>query len=256
MEFEPIGFFKSGAAHKYALPRQGVMHKEHPGVIELAQGRGFEQALRDLEGFERIWVVFVFHLNTSWRPIVKPPVPPRDHERVGVFASRSPYRPNPIGLSCVRLTRVDGLALHIDEADLIDGTPVLDIKPYIPKADAFPDAAAGWTATQNAMRHTVTASELFAKQNQFIVDQGGPDLHSIADVQLRENPFDASRKRVKRLDESRGVLSIRMFRVSFRTTADGTIVLESIASGYTENELRQPDDPHGDKALHIAFSGT
>lgn len=255
MLFEPIGFFRSGAAYKYEVPRQGVMHRGHPGVIALEPGKGFDLALRDVEGFERIWVVFHFHRNAQWRPLVKPPIPPQDHDKVGVFASRSPYRPNPIGLSCVRLIRVEGLALHVDEADLLDGTPVLDIKPYIPKADAFPEAAAGWTSSQSPETRAVAESGRCHAQAQFVVENGGPDLLAVASVQLRENPFDSSRKRVKRIDEFRGVLSVRMFRIAFRAD-DETVLLESIASGYSADELAAPEDPHGDKALHRAFAAS
>ena len=125
--FQPIGRYRAEAGRKYDVPRQGYLNAGRPGVVELEAGRGFEQALRDLAGFERLWLVFHFHRNSGWRPTVSPPVPPRDGRRVGVFASRSPYRPNPIGLTCVRLLAVDGLRLTVDEADLVDGTPILGL---------------------------------------------------------------------------------------------------------------------------------
>ena len=140
----PIGTFFGDAVYKYDAPRQGRLFAGHPGRIVLNSGMNFETALRDLDGFERIWVIFQFHENVGWRPTTRPPVPPKGKDRVGTFASRSPYRPNPIGLSCVRLLKIEGLTLYVDEADLLNETPVLDIKPYIPMADAFPDAKAGW----------------------------------------------------------------------------------------------------------------
>ena len=140
--FSPIGYFYNSAHYKFEVPRQGVFFRGHLGKIELLPQKDFEIALRDLEGFERIWVIFQFHQNAEWRPTTRPPVPAAGKERVGTFASRSPYRPNPIGLSCVRLISVNGLTLTIDEADLLSETPILDIKPYIPKADAFPQAKA------------------------------------------------------------------------------------------------------------------
>ena len=143
MQITPIGTFFGDAVYKYEAPRQGRLFAGHPGRIVLNEGQNFEMALRDLDGFERIWVIFQFHENEGWRPTTRPPVPPKGKDRVGTFASRSPYRPNPIGLSCVRLLKIDGLTLYVDEADLLNGTPVLDIKPYIPMADAFPDAKAG-----------------------------------------------------------------------------------------------------------------
>ena len=251
MDFEPIGVFKSDAVYKYTVPRQGVMHPGHPGVVELCPGRGFEQALRDLDGFERVWLIFQFHENAKWRPTVRPPVPPPDHDRVGVFASRSPYRPNPIGLSCVRLLAVEPLRLIVDEADLLDGTPILDIKPYIPKADAFPDAKCGWVEMQASDLWQVAESERFHAQASQILLWQGPDLASIAEVQLRENPFDSSRKRVE-VEGDAGILSIRMFRIRFVSDVSAkTITLQSISSGYTSEELADfSEDKYGDKALH------
>jgi tRNA-Thr(GGU) m(6)t(6)A37 methyltransferase TsaA len=105
----------------------------------------FEQALRDLEGFEYIWVIAWLHLNEDWTPTVIPPRGPK--VRRGLFATRSPHRPNPIGLSALRLLKVEGRTLHVRGIDLIDGTPVLDVKPYVPYADAFPNAREGWLET-------------------------------------------------------------------------------------------------------------
>lgn len=252
---QPIGYYRAGTGRKYEVPRQGYLNGGRPGIVELLPGRGFEQALRDVAGFERLWLIFHFHRNEGWRPTVSPPVPPRDGRRVGVFASRSPYRPNPIGLSCVRLVAVDGLRLIVDEADLIDGTPILDIKPYIPRADAFPEACAGWVDEQTPDVWTVEASGHFHEQAAQIFAWRGPNLAATAALQLRENPFDGSRKRVETAG-AKGVLSIRMFRIHFAIDAVArTITLQSVASGYSPEELANPsDDPYDDKALHARFA--
>src|SRR4029078_3806186 len=94
-------------------------------------------ALGGLEAFGHIWVISWLHLNTSWNPTVIPPRGPK--VRRGVLATRAPHRPNPIGLSALKLVRVQGRVLHVLGLDLLDGTPVLDVKPYVPYADAFPD---------------------------------------------------------------------------------------------------------------------
>ena len=252
--FQPIGRYRAEAGRKYDVPRQGYLNAGRPGVVELEAGRGFEQALRDLAGFERLWLVFHFHRNSGWRPTVSPPVPPRDGRRVGVFASRSPYRPNPIGLTCVRLLAVDGLRLTVDEADLVDGTPILDIKPYIPRADAFPEARAGWVAEQAPDLWTGVESARFHEQAARILAWQGPDLAATAALQLRENPFDGSRKRVEVAGEA-GVLAIRMFRIHFAIDAEArAITLEAVASGYSPEELADlGEDPHGDKSIHLRF---
>jgi tRNA-Thr(GGU) m(6)t(6)A37 methyltransferase TsaA len=250
---EPIGIYKTGLNYKYELPRQGFLHTENPGRIELFSGRGFEQALRDLEGFERIWVVFHFHENAHWRPTVRPPVPPADHERVGVFASRSPYRPNPIGLSCVKLLNVSGLTLWIDEADMLNETPVLDIKPYIPKADAFPQAKAGWVDAQTGGAWNITLSETFRMQNEWIENAQHLSPAHFAGVQLRENPFDGKQKRVRRLSETQGILAYRTFRLHFSILQPAEIILEYIQSAYTPEDLENPEDLYGDKETHRKF---
>ncbi len=113
-----------------------------PSRIELFPERVPEAALEGLEGVEYVWVIAYLHLNRGFRAQVVPPRGPR--VRRGVLATRSPHRPNPISLSAARLHRVEGLVLHLGSLDLLDGTPVLDVKPYVPYADAFPNASAGW----------------------------------------------------------------------------------------------------------------
>lgn len=111
-------------------------------TIELFPSVIPREALDDLEGIERLWVVSHLHLNTGWNAKVMPPRGGRTKR--GLFATRAPHRPNCIGLSAVRLLSVEGFTLHVEEIDLLDGTPILDLKPYVPYADAFPSARAGW----------------------------------------------------------------------------------------------------------------
>ncbi len=261
MEVTPIGVFYGDAVYKYDAPRQGRLFAGHPGRIELKPGMNFETALRDLEGFERIWVIFQFHENEGWRPTTRPPVPPKGKDRVGTFASRSPYRPNPIGLSCVRLLKVEGLTLYVDEADLLNETPVLDIKPYIPMADAFPDAKAGWVEEQVGDLWDIEMSEKFAAQNRWISENSAFDLESFAQVQLSrgnfsKDVFDSSRRRLT-IDEKTctGVLAYRTFRIHFSyNEQERKVVLLRIASGYTADDLKPgAEDKYGDKDLHRNF---
>ncbi len=252
MNFEPIGIFHGGAARKYEAPRQGAFAGGE-GRVVLAAGRNFETALRNLDGFARIWLVFVFDRNgEGWRPTAHPPVTASGLPRVGVFASRAPYRPNPIGLSCVRLVAVRGCVVEVAEADLLDGTPVLDIKPYIPAADAFPGVKAGWVDDQDHWR--VVATPAFAAQAACVRAQGGQDLLATARVQLAGEPFDASRKRVARTGPETGTFSVRMFRLDFAVDAAArTVTLLAVRSGYTAAALAADDDPYADKAVHRAF---
>ncbi|SHK26799.1 tRNA (N6-threonylcarbamoyladenosine(37)-N6)-methyltransferase TrmO [Fibrobacter sp. UWH4] len=261
MQISPIGKFYGDAVYKYDAPRQGRLFAGHPGCIELAAGQNFEMALRDLEGFERIWVIFQFHENEGWRPTTRPPVPPKGKDRVGTFASRSPYRPNPIGLSCVRLLKVEGLTLFVDEADLLNGTPVLDIKPYIPMADAFPDAKAGWVEEQVGDLWTVEMSDDFSAQHRWIVEHSDFNLESFAQVQLSrgnfsKDVFDSSRRRLT-VDTSAhaGVLAYRTFRIHFSYDEPARcVLLQRISSGYSAEDLKPgAEDKYGDKELHRDF---
>lgn len=145
--FQPIGIVRSPYAKRMDAPHQPtVVQGTETGVpaealLELNAALP-ETVVRDLEGFERIWVIFVFHASEGWAPLVQPPRGPR--AKRGVLATRSPHRPNAIGLSAVELVAVEGRTLRLRGVDLLDGTPVLDIKPYVPYADAFPEARAGW----------------------------------------------------------------------------------------------------------------
>ena len=147
LHIEPIGIIRSPYKERHGTPRQAGIHgKDRPEAFEAATVEIFtdripENALRDLDGFDRVWLITWLHLNPKWGPLVRPP---RGGVRRGVLATRSPHHPNPIGLSAVNLEGVEGGVLHIRGCDLIDGTPVLDIKPYVPYCDAFPDSRAGW----------------------------------------------------------------------------------------------------------------
>lgn len=141
--FEPIGWLSSPYLRRFGTPQQAAaIDSDREAVLELDPERIPQEALSDLRGVERIWILSFLHRSGTWGPLVRPPRGPR--VRRGVFATRSPDRPNPIGLSAVELLRIEGLTLHIRGVDLIDGTPILDLKPYIPYADAFPTARAGW----------------------------------------------------------------------------------------------------------------
>lgn len=140
---EPIGWVRSPYQRRFGTPQQAsAVDSDAEAVLELDPTRIPPEAIADLVGIERIWVVSWLDRGSGFSPTVVPPRGPR--VRRGLFATRSPDRPNPIGLSCVALVRIDGCTLHVRGIDLLDGTPILDVKPYLPYADAFPEARAGW----------------------------------------------------------------------------------------------------------------
>lgn len=141
----PIGWVSSPYQRRFGTPQQAAaVDSDRDAVLELDAEHIPEDALRDLAGVERIWILSFLHRSGTWGPLVRPPRGPR--VRRGLFATRSPDRPNPLGLSAVQLVRIDSprRQLHVRGVDLLDGTPILDIKPYIPYADAFPTSRAGW----------------------------------------------------------------------------------------------------------------
>ncbi len=145
--YRPIGILRSPYRQRIDAPHQAPVvagtETERPAEARLELDPALPlEALQDLEGFERIWLIFAFHRSEGWTARVQPPRGPR--AKRGVLATRSPHRPNAIGLSAVELVAVEGRTLHLRGVDLLDGTPVLDLKPYVPYADAFPGARAGW----------------------------------------------------------------------------------------------------------------
>ena len=142
ISMKPVGVVHSNYRERFAVPRQPSLDEAQDASIILNPGLNLDQAVKDLDGFSHIWVIYWMHLNKGWNPTVKPPRGPKIKR--GLFSTRAPHRPNSIGLSAVRLTGVEGRTLHIKGHDMLDGTPVLDIKPYIPYADAFPEAKTGW----------------------------------------------------------------------------------------------------------------
>jgi tRNA (adenine37-N6)-methyltransferase len=139
----PIGWVRSPYQRRFGTPQQATaVDSDEDAVLELDPQQIPESALADLAGIERLWVVSWLHRGGTWAPKVMPPRGPR--VRRSLFSTRSPDRPNPLGLSAVRLIRIEGCNLHVKGIDLLDGTPILDLKPYVPYADAFPDSAIGW----------------------------------------------------------------------------------------------------------------
>lgn len=152
MEITPIAYIKSDFPEKFGIPRQSGLVEELTATVVFQPPYRVPDALRGLEGFSHLWLIWEFSQarRESWSPTVRPPRL-GGNKRLGVFATRSPFRPNPIGLSCVRLLEVrqdreQGTVLVVSGADLLDGTPIYDIKPYLPYADCKPEAVGGFAA--------------------------------------------------------------------------------------------------------------
>ncbi len=149
----PIARMKSDFSSKFGIPRQSGLVEELRSTIVFEPEFRNPDALRGIDGFSHLWIIWQFSeaVRTEWSPTVRPPRL-GGNTRMGVFATRSPFRPNNLGLSCVKLLGVEetaefGTVIHVGGADLMDGTPIFDIKPYVPYADCQPDAIGGFTDT-------------------------------------------------------------------------------------------------------------
>jgi tRNA-Thr(GGU) m(6)t(6)A37 methyltransferase TsaA len=245
---EPIGLVHSPFQERAEAPRQPSLAKDVKGSVVLFEGRGFEDALSDLAAWDHIWLLVWFDRNNhGYRPKIQPP---RSAIKRGVFATRAPYRPNPIGLSATRLLSIEGRTLHIQGIDLLDRTPVLDIKPYVPYTDAIADANSGWLddKADPQPRFAVTFSKLAEEQLAFLGAEGQL-LRERLKTTLALGPSPHAYRRIRQ--EGSGYrVAIKDFRAWF-TVAAAEIEVTRIATGYRARELSA--DGHA-PALHRAFA--
>ena len=159
---KPVAHYRGPFGSKFGIPRQSSLSEHIHGRIVFEKAYRVPEALRGLDGFSRIWLVWGFNANKpakgEWQPTVRPPRL-GGNAAMGVWATRSPYRPNPLGLSCVELEGFEKGELLVRGADLMDGTPIYDIKPYIAYADSFPDARCGFAADAPGRRLQVVIPE-------------------------------------------------------------------------------------------------
>lgn len=192
---EPIATIHTPYKEKFAAPRQPGLAPTVRGQVELHPDFASPEAVRGLEGFSHIWLIFLFHqtYQQGWKPTVRPPRL-GGNKRVGVFACRSPFRPNPIGLSAVKLLSIDCNAgkviLEVQGADLIDGTPILDIKPYLPYTDGI-EAASGGFANRAPVAALEVEFSASAQQRLARYVAQTPELETLIDETLALDPRPA-----------------------------------------------------------------
>lgn len=197
-QFEQIGVIRSPYKEKFAVPRQPGLVKSCGGELHLIAPYNQADAVRGLEAFSHLWVLFIFHqtMEGGWRPTVRPPRL-GGNARMGVFATRSTFRPNPVGMSLVELQGIrcqkDQVILTLGGLDLVDGTPVVDIKPYLPFAEALPDARASYA--QQAPQANMPVYFTDALSSELVhLEKRYPRLREfIVDV-LAQDPRPAYRK--------------------------------------------------------------
>ncbi|QCA19784.1 tRNA (N6-threonylcarbamoyladenosine(37)-N6)-methyltransferase TrmO [Citrobacter freundii] len=222
-QFEQIGFIRSPYKEKFAVPRQPGLVKSANGELHLLAPYNQAEAVRGLEAFSHLWVIFVFHqtMEGGWRPTVRPPRL-GGNARMGVFATRSTFRPNPVGMSLVELKGIvcqkDNVVLQLGSLDLVDGTPVVDIKPYLPFAEALPDATASY-AQHAPVAEMAVGFTPEVEQQLLMLEKRYPLLKTFIGEVLAQDPRPAYRK-----GEETGktyAVWLHDFNVRWRVTAEG-----------------------------------
>lgn len=257
LTLRPIGHIRSGQPLKFHARHQPDETEEATSVLELLPGKNFEQALADLAGFERVWLMWWFHRNTTWRPQVIPPRGPQ--KRRGVFATRSPHRPNPLGLTPVRLLGIEGRVLRLGPCDLMDGTPVFDIKPYVPAYDSFPGERAGWIDEVDALHaappaFTVELASLAAEQAEWLRTGWDIDFLPRARELLGRDPSPHRTRRIRRTDTGFEIGCGAWRAMFILDAAASRVTITALGPGYPWSMLRE----HGEKgvpdhAAQVAF---
>jgi tRNA-Thr(GGU) m(6)t(6)A37 methyltransferase TsaA len=208
--FQPIGHLATPFADKFGIPRQPSLAPHATGTLKLLPPYNRAEAVRGLEAFSHVWLTFVFHQSAeSWKPTVRPPRL-GGNTRFGVFASRSPFRPNPIGLSLVELVKIEtesGVTLTFKGVDLVNGTPILDIKPYIPYAESLPAARGGFAAE--------APPELAVVFSPLAESQLKPGLRELIEDVLKQDPRPAY------ADDANRIYGVRLYQYDVKWHCDG-----------------------------------
>ncbi len=251
LTLKSIGVFESNQIEPYQAGRQPDEIGQR-GCIRLHSGFNFEQALTDLGGCTHIWIIFGFHHNPNWKPLVQTP---RSQRKIGVFATRAPYRPNPLGLSLVRVVDIEDLTIEVSQNDILNGSPIYDIKPYHPESDVAEEASVAWLKEDLHEKNELRFSPLIEAQLEFLELNGIREIRTFITRQLEYDPTNSKKKRV---EEKNGlfILAYRTWRIHF-TYGENTVGLISIESGYQPEELNEENvsylDAYKDKKIHRLF---
>ena len=230
LSMAPIGMVRTPFKEKFGIRRQGGLVDEVRATVELAAPFDREEAWRGIEGFSHLWLITWFHASKGEAALTVRPPRLGGNARLGVFATRAPYRPNPIGLTLVRLEAVEvagaGVRLVVRGADLLDGTPVLDIKPYIPYADAVPHAVGGFApAAPDSILNIVWSEAARADAVRLAVCH--PDLVELIEAVLARDPRPAYQG-----DDPARVYGVRLYELDVRwSVAEGVVTVLELVDG-------------------------
>lgn len=256
LTLRPIGHIRTGKNVKFQAGHQPDESLAEDNFLELAPDSRLRAALGDLAGFERVWLIWWFHQNPNWRPLVIPPRGPQ--KRRGLFATRSPHRPAPLGITPVLLRGVAPGGLRLGPCDLVDGTPVFDIKPYVPAYDSFPGARAGWIDEVDAAEaappaFTVSLEPRALAQADWL-RAWGIDFLPRATALLSRDPAPHRTRRIRRT-ETGFELGCGAWRALFTVDAAAArITISGLGPAYPLRFLHREDGkPIPDRAAQLAF---
>lgn len=254
IKISPIGFFHGPRYAKASVPRQGSLSQQK-GYIQFSIER-FDSvsALQGLERMSHCWILFSLHeARSPAKPLVRPPRKPET--QVGVWATRSPYRPNGLGLTLARIEKVEGKKLFLSEVDLLDQTPVFDIKPYVAESDRpRKPIQMGWI--EEIEDWTYQLSSKAKKKAFWLFENGLVEILDVFESQFGTTPLQDKRKRVSK-EKDFWILSYRTWRIQFQIDKkQRESKITDIFSGYAERDLLEDQDPYKDKNLHRNFLKT
>lgn len=231
ISLEPIGFLETCFKEKFSVPRQAGLIEAAWGRLELTNDERMLEAVHELESFDYVWLICYFHQHekTKWSGRVRPPRLGGE-KSVGVFASRSPVRPNPVGLSCCKLESVvrenSKVIVNVSGVDLVNGTPVLDIKPYIAYCDSYPEASAGWLSEDWPELDVKFSEEvnLFLEDNK--IKKGYPKLRNLIEQCLKLDPRPAQQRKGEK--KSQYAFRLEDFDVCFEIQESGACLVTKL----------------------------
>lgn len=225
---KPIAWVESCYRDRFAVPRQPLLVKEAWALLRFEKQYQPELSLQGLDGYSHLWVIFGFHLNRSERFHAKVHPPRLGGATMGLFATRTPHRPNPLGLSLVAIKAITNEGIEVLGGDLADGTPIYDIKPYLPEVEAIPDARGGWSARveENKIPVRFANQELESKLAAWGKEISQPNIIDLVVQTLQQDP----RPLIYR-DTGRGYKENHAFRLfngdlHFRAEAEGFVVFD------------------------------
>ena len=249
--FQIIGYFRGTQSQKSSLPRQAHLSNQN-GFIEFVSGFDHKMALKGLEEMSHCWLIFQFHkAESKAKPLVKPPRAPE--KLMGVYATRAPYRPNAIGLSLVQIDKIENGKLYLKNCDLINASPILDIKPYVIEADFAINPKQGWI--DQIENWNFSLSEIVQKKIAWLKAEGFDDIENVLNAQFTNSPFQKNRKRLKISKKEGTLFSYRTWRFQIKIIESKKLIeILDLFSGYSNLELKNGVDPYLDKELHRRFT--